>query len=285
MFTEKFVDFFDNLIKCSQQTKEKFSKSKNKENYSDIINDYNLNDKSKKYIEKHILNLITTSLKKYLETKSSEKYSTYLKMLQNMYCDISEFSNIFSNFISLKMTLKLYFIIMRTYYYNNQQFSKILLSKETFTLFIDYFFKDILLYSIKLFPNIDINEKKNVNDININEIIINSFIGKVLPFIKDESNNNELNIPFEILYNISDYRYDIMKDLVDKGFIDTKKYFEKQEKYLNLFYNNNNNKNTYLSIIIYILDEIKEKYFVERFIKYLELKEEDKKIVLDKIEK
>ena len=284
MFTEKFVDFFDNLIKCSQQTKEKFSKSKNKENYSDIINDYNLNDKSKKYIEKHILNLITTSLKKYLETKSSEKYSTYLKMLQNMYCDISEFSNIFSNFISLKMTLKLYFIIMRTYYYNNQQFSKILLSKETFTLFIDYFFKDILLYSIKLFPNIDINEKKNVNDININEIIINSFIGKVLPFIKDESNNNELNIPFEILYNISDYRYDIMKDLVDKGFIDTKKYFEKQEKYLNLFYNNNN-KNTYLSIIIYILDEIKEKYFVERFIKYLELKEEDKKIVLDKIEK
>ena len=284
MFTEKFVDFFDNLIKCSQQTKEKFSKSKNKENYSDIINDYNLNDKSKKYIEKHILNLITTPLKKYLETKSSEKYSTYLKMLQNMYCDISEFSNIFSNFISLKMTLKLYFIIMRTYYYNNQQFSKILLSKETFSLFIDYFFKDILLYSIKLFPNIDINEKKNVNDININEIIINSFIGKVLPFIKDESNNNELNIPFEILYNISDYRYDIMKDLVDKGFIDTKKYFEKQEKYLNLFYNNNN-KNTYLSIIIYILDEIKEKYFVERFIKYLELKEEDKKIVLDKIEK
>ena len=33
-----------------------------------------------------------------------------------------------------------------------------------------------------------------------------------MPFIKD--NINEIQMPLNILYNISDYRYDIMKDLI-----------------------------------------------------------------------
>ncbi len=69
-----------------------------------------------------------------------------------------------------------------------------------------------------------------------------------------------------------------MKDLTNKG-MSIEKYFEKQKKYLN--YVDNNNK--YLCVIIFFLDEIKEKYFVDRFIKYLELNDEDKKIVLSKI--
>ena len=68
-----------------------------------------------------------------------------------------------------------------------------------------------------------------------------------------------------------------MKDLTNKG-MTIEKYFEKQKKYLNYVDNNK-----YLSLIIFFLDEIKEKYFVDRFIKYLELNEEDKKIVLSKI--
>ena len=276
MFTDKFIEFFDNLIKCSQQEKVNNSKMKtNKENDIEIINDYNLEDKSIKYIEKHIISLINSPLKKFLENKPNEKYSTYLKLLQNIYCDISEFSNIFPNFKPLKFILKLYFITMRTFYYNNQKFSKILTSNEIFSIFIDFFFKDIFLYAIKLFPNIDINDKNNVNNIEINKTIINSFIGETLPFIK---NNNEIQMPLDILYNISDYRYDIMKDIINKG--NVKKYFEKQEKYLTDI---NNKDNIYLGVIIYYLDEIKEKYFVDRFIKYLELSEDDKKIILNKI--
>ena len=140
---------------------------------------------------------------------------------------------------------------MRTFYYNNQKFSKILISNENFSIFIDFFFKDIFLYAIKIFPNIDINNKNNINNIEINKNIINSFIGETLPFIK---NNNEIQIPLDILYNISDYRYDIMKDIINKG--DIKKYFEKQEKYLTDI---NNKDNIYLGVIIYYLDEIKEK--------------------------
>jgi hypothetical protein len=281
MFIEKFVEFFDNLIKCSLQTKENISKSKNNNvNDFEIINDYNLEDKSKKYIEKHITSLINTPLKKFLENKPNEKYSTYLKFVQNIYCDISELSNIFSNFKSLKMLLKLYFITMRTLYYNNQKFVKVLDSNESLAIFIDFFFKDIFLNGIKIFNNIDINNKSTINEINIDQNIIKSFIGESLPFIKKENNEENLSqIPLDILYNISDYRYDIMKDLTNKG-MSIEKYFEKQKKYLN-YVDNNNNK--YLCVIIFFLDEIKEKYFVDRFIKYLELNDEDKKIVLSKI--
>ena len=281
MFIEKFVEFFDNLIKCSLQTKENISKSKNNNNNDfEIINDYNLEDKSKKYIEKHITSLINTPLKKFLENKPNEKYSTYLKFVQNIYCDISELSNIFSNFKSLKMLLKLYFITMRTLYYNNQKFVKVLDSNESLAIFIDFFFKDIFLNGIKIFNNIDINNKSTINEINIDQNIIKSFIGESLPFIKKENNEENLSqIPLDILYNISDYRYDIMKDLTNKG-MSIEKYFEKQKKYLN-YVDNNNNK--YLCVIIFFLDEIKEKYFVDRFIKYLELNDEDKKIVLSKI--
>ena len=281
MFIEKFVEFFDNLIKCSLQTKENISKAKNNNNNDfEIINDYNLEDKSKKYIEKHITSLINTPLKKFLEIKPNEKYSTYLKFVQNIYCDISELSNIFSNFKSLKMLLKLYFITMRTLYYNNQKFVKVLDSNESLAIFIDFFFKDIFLNGIKIFNNIDINNKSTINEINIDQNIIKSFIGESLPFIKKENNEENLSqIPLDILYNISDYRYDIMKDLTNKG-MSIDKYFEKQKKYLN-YVDNNNNK--YLCVIIFFLDEIKEKYFVDRFIKYLELNDEDKKIVLSKI--
>ena len=281
MFIEKFVEFFDNLIKCSLQTKENISKSKNNNvNDFEIINDYNLEDKSKKYIEKHITSLINTPLKKFLENKPNEKYSTYLKFVQNIYCDISELSNIFSNFKSLKMLLKLYFITMRTLYYNNQKFVKVLDSNESLAIFIDFFFKDIFLNGIKIFNNIDINNKSTINEINIDQNIIKSFIGESLPFIKKENNEENLSqIPLDILYNISDYRYDIMKDLTNKG-MSIEKYYEKQKKYLN-YVDNNNNK--YLCVIIFFLDEIKEKYFVDRFIKYLELNDEDKKIVLSKI--
>ena len=281
MFIEKFVEFFDNLIKCSLQTKENISKSKNNNvNDFEIINDYNLEDKSKKYIEKHITSLINTPLKKFLENKPNEKYSTYLKFVQNIYCDISELSNIFSNFKSLKMLLKLYFITMRTLYYNNQKFVKVLDSNESLAIFIDFFFKDLFLNGIKIFNNIDINNKSTINEINIDQNIIKSFIGESLPFIKNENNEENLSqIPLDILYNISDYRYDIMKDLTNKG-MSIEKYFEKQKKYLN-YVDSNNNK--YLCVIIFFLDEIKEKYFVDRFIKYLELNDEDKKIVLSKI--
>ena len=276
MFTDKFIEFFDNLIKCSEQEKKNNSKIKSQnENDIEFINDYNLEDKSKIYIEKHIVSLINSPIKKFIENKPNEKYSTYLKLVQNIYCDISEFSNIFSNFKPLKFLLKLYFITMRTFYYNNQKFSKILISNENFSIFIDFFFKDIFLYAIKIFPNIDINNKNNIYNIEINKNIINSFIGETLPFIK---NNNEIQIPLDILYNISDYRYDIMKDIINKE--DIKKYFEKQKKYLNDI---NNKDNIYLGVIIYYLDEIKEKYFVDRFIKYLELSEDDKKIILNKI--
>ena len=141
MFIEKFVEFFDNLIKCSIDTKDNISKTTNdKENGDEIINDYNLEVKSKKYIDKHINSLLNSSLKKFLENKSNEKFSSYLKLLQNIYCDISEFSNIFPNFKSLKMTLKLYFVTMRTIYYNNKKLEKILISNENFTVFIDFFF-------------------------------------------------------------------------------------------------------------------------------------------------
>ena len=276
MFIEKFVEFFDNLIKCSIDTKDNITKTTNdKENGDEIINDYNLEVKSKKYIDKHINSLLNSSLKKFLENKSNEKFSSYLKLLQNIYCDISEFSNIFPNFKSLKMTLKLYFVTMRTIYYNNKKLEKILISNENFTVFIDFFFKDIFLYAIRLFPNIDINNKNDIHNLNVSEKINESFIGKTLPFIQD--NNSEIQIPLDILYNITDYRYDIMKDLINKGKT-IKQYFENQEKYINDMKNN-----IYLGVIIYFLNEIKEKYFVDRFIKYLELSEEDKKIILDKL--
>ena len=276
MFIEKFVEFFDNLIKCSIDTKDNISKTTNdKENGDEIINDYNLEVKSKKYIDKHINSLLNSSLKKFLENKSNEKFSSYLKLLQNIYCDISEFSNIFPNFKSLKMTLKLYFVTMRTIYYNNKKLEKILISNENFTVFIDFFFKDIFLYAIRLFPNIDINNKNDIHNLNVSEKINESFIGKTLPFIQD--NNSEIQIPLDILYNITDYRYDIMKDLINKGKT-IKQYFENQEKYIN-----DMKINIYLGVIIYFLNEIKEKYFVDRFIKYLELSEEDKKIILDKL--
>jgi len=276
MFIEKFVEFFDNLIKCSIDTKDNISKTtNNKENGDEIINDYNLEVKSKKYIDKHINSLLNSSLKKFLENKSNEKFSSYLKLLQNIYCDISEFSNIFPNFKSLKMTLKLYFVTMRTIYYNNKKLEKILISNGNFTVFIDFFFKDIFLYAIRIFPNIDINNKNDIHNLNVSEKINESFIGKTLPFIQD--NNSEIQIPLDILYNITDYRYDIMKDLINKGKT-IKQYFENQEKYINDMKNN-----IYLGIIIYFLNEIKEKYFVDRFIKYLELSEEDKKIILDKL--
>ena len=276
MFIEKFVEFFDNLIKCSIDTKDNISKTTNdKENGDEIINDYNLEVKSKKYIDKHINSLLNSSLKKFLENKSNEKFSSYLKLLQNIYCDISEFSNIFPNFKSLKMTLKLYFVTMRTIYYNNKKLEKLLISNDNFTVFIDFFFKDIFLYAIRIFPNIDINNKNDIHNLNVSEKINESFIGKTLPFIQD--NNNEIQIPLDILYNITDYRYDIMKDLINKGKT-IKQYFENQEKYIN-----DMKKNIYLGVIIYFLNEIKEKYFVDRFIKYLELSEEDKKIILDKL--
>ena len=164
---------------------------------------------------------------------------------------------------------------MRTLYYNNQKFAKVLDSNENFAIFIDFFFKDIFLYGIKTFNNVDINNKSSINELNIDKNITDSFIGESLPFIKN--NEQTIQIPLDILYNISDYRHDIMKDLTNKG-MTIEKYFEKQKKYLNYVDNNK-----YLSLIIFFLDEIKEKYFVDRFIKYLELNEEDKKIVLIKI--
>ena len=300
MFGEKFVEFYDNLVKFSQINKEKNSKNKNSNDNNieeETINDYSLNDKSKSYIEKQISTLIDTSIKKFLENNNNnQKYSYYLKMIQNIYCDISELSNYFPSFKSLKMILKLYFIIMRTYYYNNQKLEKILVKKEKFVLFIDYFFKEIILYTIKIFPNIDINNKNSITELNIDATINNSFLGNFLPFIKDDNkniNNNDncinidkdinIQIPMNILYNISDYRHDIMKDIENKGI---KKYFENQEMSLKMINNKNDDKNIdniYLGIIIYFLNEIKEKYFIDRFIKYLELTESDKKIVLNKV--
>ena len=278
MFNDKFVEFFDNLIKSSVPIKEINSKNKNnKEDDIEIINDYNLEEKEKKYLEKHISSLINSPLNKFIGNQNNEKFSTYLKLLQNIYCDISELSKIFPDLMSLKMTLKLYFISMRTLYYNNQKFSKILSANETFSVFSDFFYKDIFLYAIKIFNNIDIQNKNNINNLDINKYIINSFIGENLPFIKD--NVNEMQIPLNILYNISDYRYDIMKDIIKSG-KDIKNYFDKQEKYLKDI---NINNSIYLSVIIYFLNEIKEKYFVDRFIKYLELNEEDKKIIMANI--
>ena len=278
MFNDKFVEFFDNLIKSSIQIKENKSKVKNnKEDDIEIINDYNLEEKEKKYLEKHISSLINSPLNKFIGNQNNEKFSTYLKLLQNIYCDISELSKIFPDLMSLKMTLKLYFISMRTLYYNNQKFSKILSANETFSVFLDFFYKDIFLYAIKIFNNIDIQNKNNINNLDINKYIINSFIGENLPFIKD--NVNEMQIPLNILYNISDYRYDIMKDIIKSG-KDIKNYFDKQEKYLKDI---NINNSIYLSVIIYFLNEIKEKYFVDRFIKYLELNEADKKIIMANI--
>ena len=278
MFNDKFVEFFDNLIKSSIQIKENKSKVKNnKEDDIEIINDYNLEEKEKKYLEKHISSLINSPLNKFIGNQNNEKFSTYLKLLQNIYCDISELSKIFPDLMSLKMTLKLYFISMRTLYYNNQKFSKILSANETFSVFSDFFYKDIFLYAIKIFNNIDIQNKNNINNLDINKYIINSFIGENLPFIKD--NVNEMQIPLNILYNISDYRYDIMKDIIKSG-KDIKNYFDKQEKYLKDI---NINNSIYLSVIIYFLNEIKEKYFVDRFIKYLELNETDKKIIMSNI--
>lgn len=270
MLIEKFIEFFDNLIKCSQQTKEKNSKIK--ENNLDVINDYKLEDKSKKYIEKHAISLINSPLNKFIENKPNEKYSTYLKLIQNIYCDISEMSNLFPNFKSLKMVLKLYFITMRTFYYNNQKFSKILIPNEDFSLFIDFYFKDIFLYALKIFPNINIDDKNSINNLEIEKNLSRSFIGETLPFIIN--NESEIQIPLDILYNNSDYRYDIMKNVYNKG-ITVKKYFEKQEKYLKDI-----NKDIFLAVVVYFLNEIKEKYFVERFIKYLEFNENDKKIIL-----
>ena len=304
MFGEKFIEFCDNLIKCSQLIKEKNQKNKisniiNQDNDEDVINDYELNDKSKAYIEKHISNLIDTSIKKFLENNNNQKYSFYLKMIQNIYCDFSELTNYFSNFKSMKMILKLYFIIMRTYYYNNKKLETIFSKKETFVLFIDYFFKEIILYAIKIFPNIDIKNKNGILQLNIENKIINSFIGESLPFIKNDTeeinknnniisiNNTEkimLQLPMNILYNITDYRHDIMKDIESNGFL-MKKYFEKQENSLKIIdcYNEKNKDNVHLGVIIYFLNEIKEKYFVDRFIKYLEIIESDKKLILSKI--
>ena len=273
MLIEKFIEFFDNLIKCSQQTKEKNSKIK--ENNLDVINDYKLEDKSKKYIEKHAISLINSPLNKFIENKPNEKYSTYLKLIQNIYCDISEISNLFPNFKSLKMVLKLYFITMRTFYYNNQKFSKILIPNEDFSLFIDFYFKDVFLYALKIFPNINIDDKNSINNLEIEKNLSRSFIGETLPFIIN--NESEIQIPLDILYNNSDYRYDIMKNVYNKG-ITVKKYFEKQEKYLKDI-----NKDIFLAVVVYFLNEIKEKYFVERFIKYLEFNEDDKKIILSNI--
>ena len=296
MFGEKFIDFYDNLIKCSHLIKEKNVKNKtpdniNAKNDEDVVNNYNLNDKSKSFIDKHISSLMDTSVKKFLENNNNQKYSYYLKMIQNMYCDVSELSNYFPIFKSLKMILKLYFIIMRTYYYNNQKLEKILSKQEDFTLFIDYFFKEIIIYTIQIYPNIDINNKNSILELNIDKTIINSFIGDYLPFIKnvikDNNNNDEeiiYQIPMNILYNTSDYRHDIMKDIESKGFI-LKKYFEKQELSLKMIDSSNdkNMQNVHLGVIIYFLGEIKEKYFVDRFIKYLEISESDKKLVLSKI--
>ena len=296
MFGEKFIDFYDNLIKCSHLIKEKNVKNKtpdniNAKNDEDVVNNYNLNDKSKSFIDKHISSLMDTSVKKFLENNNNQKYSYYLKMIQNMYCDVSELSNYFPIFKSLKMILKLYFIIMRTYYYNNQKLEKILSKQEDFTLFIDYFFKEIIIYTIQIYPNIDINNKNSILELNIDKTIINSFIGDYLPFIKnvikDNNNNDEeiiYQIPMNILYNTSDYRHDIMKDIESKGFI-LKKYFEKQELSLKMIdcSNDKNMQNVHLGVIIYFLGEIKEKYFVDRFIKYLEISESDKKLVLSKI--
>ena len=287
MFGEKFVEFYDNLIKNSQLKKENPSKKKNshleKDEQEEVINDHNLNDKSKSYIEKHISTLIDTSIKKFLET--NQKYSYYLKFIQNIYCDISDFSNCFPNYKSLKMVLKLYFITMRTYYYNNQKLEKILVNLQNFTTFIDYFFKNLFLFVIKILPNIDINNKKTIIDLDIDKTIVDSFIGKELPFIKNDGENNG-DIPMYILYNISDYRHDIMKEIKDKeGGI--QKYFEKQEKSLKTIGINididGKKEKCYLGVIIFFLNEIKERYFVDRFIKYLELSEEDKKIILNNI--
>ena len=273
MLIEKFIELFDHLIKCSQQTKEKNSKIK--ENNLDVINDYKLEDKSKKYIEKHAVSLINSPLNKFIENKPNEKYSTYLKLIQNIYCDISEMSNLFPNFKSLKMVLKLYFITMRTFYYNNQKFSKILIPKEDFSLFIDFYFKDIFLYALKIFPNINVEDKNSINNLEIEKNLSRSFIGETLPFIIN--NESEIQIPLDILYNNSDYRYDIMKNVYNKG-ITVKKYFEKQEKFLKDI-----NKDIFLVVVVYFLNEIKENYFVERFIKYLEFNEDDKKIIISNL--
>ena len=291
MFGEKFVELYDYLIKCSQKIKEKHkNKNKNNQNEEEIINDYNLNEKSLSQIEKHISALIDTNIKKFLENNNSQKYSYYLKFIQNIFCDISELSKYFPNFKSLKMILKLYFIIMRTYYYNNQKLEKILIKEETFTLFIDYFFKEIIIYAIKIFPNIDINNKNDILKLNLDETIFNIYIGKYLPFLKnnDKENNNieeiKFQIPMNILYNITDYRHDIMKDIENNEY-DFKKYFQKQEKSLKMveYDKEKNSEIIYLGVIIYFLNEIKERYFVERFIKYLELIENDKKIILANI--
>ena len=291
MFCEKFVEFYDNLVKSSQLTKENLSKRNNSNilKEEEIINEYNLNDKSKSYIEKHITSLIDTSIKKFLSVNNcTQKYSYYLKFVQNIYCDISDFSNCFPIFKQLKMVLKLYFITMRTYYYNSEKLEKILVNQETFSLFIDYFFKEIFLFTIKIFPNIDINNKKSILELEIDKSILNITSGKVLPFIKNGNDEYEkkVQIPMNILYNISDYRHDIMKDIERKGY-NIKQYFEKQEKMIKIFENTwvEKNEKLYLSIFIYFLSEIKERYFVDRFIKYLELNEEDKKFILNNVNK
>ena len=103
MFGEKFVEFYDNLIKNSQINKENSSKNKNSKNQKDeeeeIINDHNLNDKSKSYIEKHIITLIDTSINKFLST--NQKYSYYLKFIQNIYIVTFQIFQIISQILNL----------------------------------------------------------------------------------------------------------------------------------------------------------------------------------------
>lgn len=287
MFGAKFTEFFDSLLLITQNSKMINNHTLNNQNKinetnseDENNNEYNLNQKSILYLIKEMETLITNnlSIKQFLEkTNNSQKYSYYLKILQNIYCNISELVNLFPSFKPLKLVLKFYFLVMRTYYYNNQKLEKIFISNKNFMLYIDYFFKEIFIYSIKIFPNIIINnEKNNAHNLNINEEIKNIFLGNKLPFDKE---NNIIKIPFNILYNNSDYRHDIMKEIVDNG-VKIENFFEKQ----NIIFKEGND--VVLNIFEYFLREIKEdKYLVDKFIKYLELNDEDKKAILNKIKK
>ena len=286
MFGEKFTEFFDSLLLITQINKTISNNTNNVKNKINEIdnkdennNEYNLNKKTISYLIKEIETLITNnlSIKQFLEkTPNNQKYSYYLKILQNIYCNISELVNLFPSFKPLKLILKFYFIVMRTYYYNNQKLEKIFISKEKFMLYIDYFFKEVFVYSIKVYPNIEMNENNNTKNFNINEDIENIFLGNKLPFNKE---NNTLQIPFNILYNNSDYRHDIMKEIVDSG--------ETVENFLeiqNIIFQERND--IVLSVFEYFLKEIKDdKYLVDKFVKYLEFNDQDKKTILNKIKK
>ena len=50
----------------------------------------------------------------------------------------------------------------------------------------------MILYTIKIFPNIDIENKKSISELNIDKEIHNNFIGKGIPFVENDTKDIKL---------------------------------------------------------------------------------------------